>query len=213
MKKLFIFVVLSAISTSAFADLYGAFSLGRTNNVDLSDAGTAIGGSLSLMLGFDVNQYWAAEIGYTSLLTNAGSASANSTQSITLNGQEIAGIGKWPINEQIYLYGRVGYAFMSSSTATTKNNTDGSTTNGNNTSAPSGFVWGPGVNYKIDDKLDLRAGYNIYMLRGSNTGAQSITGVPSGSATCSGYTSCSGGLSGSGDILASNAYLTAAFHF
>jgi len=150
------------------------------------------------MLGFDLYQNLSAEIGYTSLLTKAGYSSATASHNVTLNGQEIAAVGKWPINDQLSVFARVGWAFMSFQDETNQNS-------GNNEIEfcyPSGVVWGPGMGYKINEKFDVRAGYSIYMLKGSASGVYSNSG-----------TQTSGQLASSGDIVATNAYLSAVLHF
>ena len=204
LKKLLIVALLSAMSSSAFADkLYASFSLGRMNAVT-DDGGSPSGISTRLMFGFDFNQYLAAELGYSSLLTKAGYSTPTLTAaSIKLNGQEIAVISRWPINDQFSVFGRVGYAVMST-VGTNSQGGAGNSINGYTYSSPSGVVWGPGVIYNVNKTLDIRAGYNIYMLSGSLSGTynSTINGVSS-----------SGLLAGSGDIVATDAYLSAVLHF
>lgn len=196
---------MSILPASVFAGgLYVSFSQGRATNVDIANTGgTPIGTSVSLMLGVDLYQYLSAEIGYSSLLTKTGYSSATGSHNVTLNGQEIAAVGKWPINEQITLLARVGWAFMSFLDKTDQ--ISGSTeTIGYPFGSPSGVVWGPGISYKINEKFDVRAGYNVYILTGSTSGAYSST---------NNGTQSSGQLGGSGDLITTNAYLSAVLHF
>jgi hypothetical protein len=204
LKKLLVVVFLSAISATVFADnLYVSLSLGRVNAV-ADDGGVPSGVATSLMFGFDFNQYLAAELGYSSLLNKAGYATPTLTAaSVTLNGQEIAVIGRWPINDRFAVFGRLGYAVMSTVGSSTQSSA-GNSVNGYTYSSPSGMVWGPGVIYKVNQALDIRAGYNIYMLSGSLSGTFNST---------NNGTSSSGLLAGSGDIVATDAYLSAVVHF
>ena len=206
LKKFLMLALLSVMPVSVFADnLYGSISLGHVNTADLTgDGGVPKGASIRLLLGFDFNQYLAAEIGYSSLLTNAGYSSTTLTNaSVTLNVQEIAAIGKWPINDLVTVFGRVGYAFMSTVGNSSQSST-GSSILGYTFSSPGGIVWGPGMIYKINNTFDVRAGYNIYVLSGALSGEFNST---------TNGTSTSGLLAGSGDIIATDTYISAALHF
>lgn len=155
-KKLLAVALLSALTVPAFADdMYGSISVGSASDQDLSGLSqTSTGTSYSLLLGYKVNNNFAGEIGYTSLLSNAGVANTTSTE--TANGFEVAGVGSYPINEQFSIYGRLGYASLNQSyspgTSATLN----------------GFVYGPGVQYDINKDFGIRVGYNIYNTQSSS---------------------------------------------
>lgn len=156
MKKLLVIALLSALTAPAFAEnMYGSLSLGNTSDADLTGLGqTASGMSYSLLFGYKVNKNFAAEIGYTSLLSNA--SITNTTVTETKNGFEVAGIGSYPINEQFSIYARLGYANLNASYSPGSSATN------------TGLVYGPGVQYDINKEIGVRAGYNIYNTLGSS---------------------------------------------
>jgi OOP family OmpA-OmpF porin len=156
-NKLLAVALLSALTAPAFAEnMYGSLSLGSASDQDLSGAGqSSTGMSYSLLFGYKVNKNFAAEIGYTSLLSSASVTNTAATTETT-NGFEVAGIGSYPINDQFSIFGRLGYASLNASYSP------------GTTASLSGFVYGPGVQYDISKEIGVRVGYNIYNTQGSS---------------------------------------------
>lgn len=156
-NKILVMALLSSIAAPAFADtnMYGSLSLGSASDQDLSGLSqTANGMSYSLLLGYKVNKNFAAEVGYTSLLSSASVANTTSTE--TTNGFEVAGIASYPINDNFSVYGRLGYVSLNASYS------PGSSATNN------GFVYGPGVQYDFSKDVGARVGYNIYNTQSSS---------------------------------------------
>ena len=165
-KNLLVIALLSALTAPAFAeDMYASIGLGSSAIPDDGSGITASGLSYSLLFGYKINKNFAAEVGYTSLLSSAtmNGLSAGATGSVTANGFEIAGIGSYPINDQFSVFYRLGYASMS---VTPNVSAPGYTNNTSQTNA--GLVYGPGIQYDINKQIGVRVGYNIYNLPGSN---------------------------------------------
>ena len=159
-KKIFAAALLSTLMAPALAEnMYGSLSLGSAFDNDLSGFGqTSTGMSYNLMFGYNVNKNFAAEIGYSSFLNNAGVANTVATTE-TADGFEAAGIGKLPVNDKFAVFGRLGYANISAKYSL--NGTVG------RTEYLSGLVYGAGVQFDINKKIGVRVGYNIYNTQGS----------------------------------------------
>jgi OOP family OmpA-OmpF porin len=158
--KIFALALLSALTAPVFAEnMYASLALGSAFDDDLSGfAQTSTGMSYSLMFGYKINKNFAAEIGYTSLLSTASVANTVATTE-TANGYEVAGVGTYPINEQISAFGRLGYTSLNQNYVL--NTAVGSI------ESLSGFVYGLGAQYDINKIIGLRVGYNIYNTQGS----------------------------------------------
>lgn len=152
-NAIFCIVLLSTLSTPTFAEhMYGSISAGHASEADLAASGqTASGMSYSLLFGFQINENFAYEVAYTSLFSEAGIANTSTKE--TLRGIEVAGVGSYPLNGQLSIFGRLGYANM-----------DPSYSAGPLVENLVGFVYGLGVQYDIDKKIGIRSGYNIYNL-------------------------------------------------
>lgn len=155
--KLLSFALLSTLAAPVYSsDIYASLSLGNasdvdTNSLNLSSTDT----SYSAMMGYNVNKNSAVEVGYTSLLNNAAVSNTTSTTE-TINGFEVAGIGRYPIYAQFSIYARLGYVSLTQTYSL----------------SPSinltGFVYGPGIQYDFKNKFGVRIGYNIYNTSGSS---------------------------------------------
>ena len=149
--KILLIALLSVFSSPVFSEhMYGSFSLGTASESDLISAGqTASGMSYSLLFGFHINKNFAYEVGYTSLFSSASVANAATKK--TLRGIEVAGVGNYPVDEQFSIFARLGYANM-----------DPSYSSGPVVENLVGFDYGLGAQYDINQKISVRAGYNIY---------------------------------------------------
>ena len=87
MKIFFALLLLVISPVSAFADNYYASAiLGNSQNIDSGNGITAIGMSNGIMIGYDVNDYFAVETGYSSLYSSAKLAGAGNDGYINLTG-------------------------------------------------------------------------------------------------------------------------------
>lgn len=157
MKKKFLsFALLSTLTVPAYSsDLYGSLSLGSTSDIDVNTLNLSSSGmSYGVLFGYNVNKNFAAEVGYSSLLSGA-SVSNTTLTTETIDGFEVAGIGSYPIFAQLSLYARLGYVRL------TQTYSQSPSTN------LTGFVYGPGIQYDFNKKLGIRVGYNIYNTGGS----------------------------------------------
>ncbi len=184
---------LSIFSLPASAEgLYGSFSLGNASTTDMTEAGkSASSVSYALMLGYEFNPYFSEEIGYTSLLSDASlSGYTGSTDTtVSTDGIEVAALVSWPVSEQLSIFGRIGYAVLT----TSGNLSWGSFTIKN----LNGLVYGPGIRINLSKEFDIRAGYTIYTLNGSSA-----------------WTSQNGSTwTNNGDAVINNNYLTGTYHF
>lgn len=210
-KSLLTLALMSAVAAPAYAEnMYGSLALGSAASTELtSGSGTQSGTSYSLMFGYEVNKYLAAEVGYTSLLSSASTSGAKLTgndtsqsRTNTVSGFEIAAAASWPINEQFSVFYRLGYAMMSASASFSGAGT-GYTYTG---SVPSynlnGMVYGPGVKYTVTKGMDLRVGYNTYNLPGS----YSYSGTSSNGTAFSASNQ-------NGDTIINNIYVSGSYAF
>lgn len=159
-KKIFAIALLSTLMAPALAEnMYGALSLGSAFDNDLAGFGqTSNDMSYNLMLGYKINKNFAAEIGYSSFLSDAGVANTVATTE-TADGFEAAGIGMLPFNDKLAVFGRLGYANLSA-----KYSLNGAV---GRTEYLSGLVYGAGVQFDINKQIGVRVGYNIYNTQGS----------------------------------------------
>lgn len=184
---------LSIFSLSASAEgFYGSFSLANASTTDLTGVGKSASGlSYALILGYEFNPYFSEEIGYTSLLNGASmSGYAGSTDTtVSADGIEVTALASWPVSEQLSIFGRIGYAVLSSS---------GSLSWGSFTIKNlNGLVYGPGIRINLSKEFDIRAGYNIYTLNGTSD-----------------WTSQNGSTwTSNGDAVINTNYLTGTYHF
>ncbi len=159
-KKIFAITLLSTLMAPALAEnMYGSLSLGSAFDNDLSGfSQTSSDISYNLMLGYKINKNFAAEIGYSSFLSDAGVANTVATTE-TADGFEAAGIGMLPFNDKLAVFGRLGYANLSAKYIL--NSAVG------RTEYLSGLVYGAGVQFNTNKKIGIRVGYNIYNTQGS----------------------------------------------
>lgn len=158
MKKLFATLLLSAISSSAFAlEPERALQLnlvgGYTPSILDTDGGSSYGG----FIGYKFNPYLSLEGGYTSLLKQAKSGT---TATMSIYGPEVAGYLTFRINDRAAPFLRAGYSRFAMAQST------GDIVTGIQT------VYGPsyGIGFQFYEAnfLSLRVGYNVYYLETNN---------------------------------------------
>jgi hypothetical protein len=157
MKKLLAFLLLSAISSTASAlepqsGVLIDISAGYTPSILATDGGISEGG----YIGYKFNPFFSVEGGYTSLLSQSSSG-ANTVVSIV--GSEVAGILRWPINNRVSPFFRVGFSRLAQKTTVT-----GSPTSMEIIYGPS---YGLGLQFYETDHVSLRMGYSSYELQTS----------------------------------------------
>lgn len=108
-----------------------------------SGSNTASGVSLSLLLGYTLNQYVSLEARYATLIADADYGAG--TRSVTMNNFGAYLKSTLPISKSLSPYGLLGYG---------KTSFDGSSS--------SGFQWGLGLNYSLTEKVDFFADYISY---------------------------------------------------
>lgn len=215
-NRVLVMGILAALAFPAMAsDMYVSASVGSATqaSVGTSDI-TASGTSYKAMLGYNVNQYLATEVGYTSLLSSAAlkgspsglTASQSFAGTQTVNGYEAAILGQFPITNNLSALVRVGYASMKASSSASITGT-GYVVNIDKPSATaSGATYGLGAKYSINKSFDVRAGYNIYNLTGTASQNQVtvVGGVPGATTTTTGQ---------DGNHFLTEIYVAGAYHF
>lgn len=166
MKKILLGVALFALSVppvlAADAGGYVTGSLGWTAQQDIN---TSM--SNCLLVGYRFSNAISAEVGYISLVNNAGMTAVpqNASGTASKSGTEIAGVFDRPLNNQMSVFGRAGYAAISESANIASRGIASSTS-----ATESGLLVGVGVKYKLDASFGIQAGVNSYYLS-NNSGS------------------------------------------
>jgi len=168
----------SGATFAADSGMYIGISLGQSRSSfdtagSLAAQGAPAGSTLSLdssafsfkeVLGYQVNQNFAAELSYTSLgkydLTFTRPATANTTGKVTAGGFGFAGVGIVPVNQDLAVFGKLGAlkADISSSTGVTSNTSHNWVPN-----------YGVGLKYVITPSISLRGELERFQGMGDNT--------------------------------------------
>jgi len=142
MKKIIMAMLLSAFvaapAVAADAPFYAGVKLGSASNSITSETSSGFG----VFGGYTFNPYLAVEGGYTSL----GSVGSGL---ISLNALEISAVGSFPINEQFFLFGKLGMA------STTESGLGLSATR-------AAATFGFGGQYNISPTTGIRFGWDQY---------------------------------------------------
>lgn len=154
MKKIAIAVILSTFvaAPAVAADMYagvragtGKASIDNVVLTDDSDTGWGVFG------GYAINSNFAVEVEYLDL----GEAK-DGTDGYDTNGYSISAVGTFPIDSQFSLFGKLGYAMI--------------TTEGTGTAAggpdvdSDDFAYGLGAQYNISPEVGIRLGWDKYKL-------------------------------------------------
>ena len=151
MKKIAIAVLLSTIVVApAFAadeGFYVGADVGQasTNTFDLSKKTDT---AFSVLGGYQFMKYLAAEIQYNDFGSITGAGGVGAGSSIKISGYSGAAVGILPLNDQLSLLGKFGYA-------STKLGSPASTTK-------SDITYGIGGQFNIDPSWGVRLNYDMY---------------------------------------------------
>ncbi len=188
-------LLLTVSSSLAYAQLspapfYFGAALGQSKakNFDAcADAGTVFDPGYScsssdsktgwkLFAGYQVNEYFAAEIGYVNLGKFSGSASGTVTGtpvsaevSAEPTGITIDAIGSWPITPEFAVTGRLGFFSWSLDNKASVSGLGSVSEKPTGTNADFGI----GVRYDFDRNVSLRAEYQVFKDIGNDTTGKS----------------------------------------
>ncbi len=150
-------VVGSAVA--AEAGFYVGANVGQANTYTFS-LSSKIDTAASILAGYQFNKYVAAEVQYGDL----GSIKSLGGSSSKITEYNASVVGIWPFNEQLSVYGRLGYAGTSLSDGYTANRSD--------------VTWGVGGQYNVSNALGIRLGGDSYSI-GDDTTSKATTIVTS----------------------------------
>lgn len=120
--------------------------------VDCDHADTSVRGDI----GFQFNQYWSAELGYTSFGTLLKSHDNNFDARQKANAWTVSGIGTLPVADRLGLFGRVGAARYDTDSSGT---VQGVPVKDKNRVKP---YFGAGVKFDLTQNFAIRAEYQYY---------------------------------------------------
>ncbi len=107
-------------------------------------------------VGYDFNQNWGVELGYTSFVTLFESNDNSLSLSQKSNAITLSVLGTLPINEWFGVYGRVGYARYDTNNSGV---VDGVAVEDESGNTP---MWGAGAKFTINEQFALRLEYQNY---------------------------------------------------
>jgi OOP family OmpA-OmpF porin len=139
----------AAISTSD-----SEFRIGGANNI--RDGGWKGGGKI--FGGWDVNQTWGVEAGYTDLRSVEGTYSIGNTAGrISADGSRtyLAAKAQWPVNQQVSVYGKLGASYNKTDVTTSVPNVSW---DDDETEAYGAL----GAQYRVNQNVSLIAEYERY---------------------------------------------------
>jgi len=125
-------------SAGAFAQAAPGFYIGA--EIGQADFGSSDDTSFKFLGGYQVNQYFAAELGYGMLADKGGTE---------ITALELVGIGAFPINNQFSVFGKLGFASVDFETAGSSN--DGTE-----------LTYGLGVQFDFTPKVGVRGQWQRY---------------------------------------------------
>lgn len=194
-------VMATMASMPASAQWYVGGALGATKS-KVSDSALPISGSTAsslskdesasvygLGVGYDLNRTWSLEGGYTSNGKIGGRRTSTAGTVGTFGAESTGyawygtGIGKLPLQDKFYLFGKLGLA-----RTTTKTNLDTTGavtlpagTNMNRKHSEFNLLWGLGVGYDINRSVGLRLDYTqVKNVGNTNTGEGNIHSFTAG---------------------------------
>lgn len=160
MKKIAIAVLLSAVVVPAVAaDMYAGVRVGKDkNSYDNSTLTTDNPTALGVFGGYSFNPNFAVEAEYI----NLGEVK-NGVFSAKSDGFSVSGVGSYPINEQFSLFGKLGYAMLTSKFS------GGASVPDRKSNA---VTYGLGGQYNVSPSVGVRLGWDKYKFNGSTNGVQ-----------------------------------------
>jgi len=180
-----------ALASSAFADgFYGlgevthsSYSLDK-NHFDealithgatgLGSSDSASGNQWRLQGGYRYNQYLAVEAGYIDFgkaKYNASFAGGTATGSLKAGGVDVAALISMPLNDRFSVFGKAGIVFADVKSSLSAG-APASLASGNSSNNVVRPLLGVGADYKLSEKVDIRADFD----RVSGLGNSSKTG-------------------------------------
>jgi len=156
---------------------FSTFDTASTIAAARAPAGTAVSPASSAfsykeVFGYQFNQNFAAELSYTSLgkydFTRTAPATAPATGKVTIGGFGIAGVGLFPVNKELAVFGKLG-AFHSDISASTSVNLFHSGQTGSDSEHKWVPNYGIGLTYDINRTFGLRGEIERFQGMGSST--------------------------------------------
>ena len=161
MKKIALAVLLSTLVAvpAVASDMYVGVRAGKaTTSIDntplTDDSATGYG----VFGGYSFSPMFAVEGEYLSM----GEVKDSSISGVESSGFSLSGVGSFPIGEEFSLFGKLGYAKITSK---------GTGTNAGGTDAKSsGVTYGLGGQYNVNSSVGIRAGWDKYKLDDATIG-------------------------------------------
>lgn len=161
MKKIAAVALLSALVSAPVAalDMYIGASAGSAQ-IDVT--GLDSSRTFSVLGGYSINSNFAAEVAFV----NFGSAdNVVSGAIVKSSALSVSGVGSYPINNMFSLIGKMGVAL-------TKLEVTGS-----DSASKTGLAFGVGAQYNLNNRIGIRAGYDVYNIGGVITDDENVTSV------------------------------------
>lgn len=138
------------------SEMYAGVSIGTAQ---IDSPGFDSSSSFTLLGGIPINQNFSAEIAYS----NFGSESGGGVTSKS-SAMSISGVGFLPINEQVSLFGKLGIA---STTLEIFGMSE----------SKSDLTFGLGGQFKVNNQVGIRAGYDVYKVGSAPSVDQSVVSI------------------------------------
>lgn len=149
MKRIIAAAIISFLFTApAFAEgagFYGAldFNTWDLSNKSAGDTNPSTG--YRIAGGYHFTPNWGAELGYT----ESGNGTSGN-QNYKVNSTQIAVTGTYPVNEQVDVFAKLGYA---------ANKVTGNATSGCSDCSKNDFLYGIGAQYNFNKQFGIRVQY------------------------------------------------------
>jgi len=158
MNKIIIAVLVSAfaVAPAGAADMYVGVNLG---SAQIDSPGFNSSNSFAILGGYTFNENIAAEIAYTNFGSESGGGITSKSSSMS-----ISGVGSFPINEQLSVFAKLGFA---STTLEILGQSD----------SKSDLTYGFGGQFNLDKQIGVRLGYDIYKIGSVSSVDQKVMSI------------------------------------